>query len=107
MVYIFRNLLGLLESAIMLITSTREINVQQPNVSSRAIHIINFEKKCQNFYYLIFIFETTHQSKHIMHENLNNIYTNSYNHTVTICHYFDNWLMNVLLCVIKNISINK
>ena len=58
-----------------------------------------------SFCYLIFIFENTHQSKHIIHGNLNNIYTNSYNHAVTLCHYFDNWLMNVFLCVIKNISI--
>ena len=40
MVYTFRNLLGLFESAIML----REINVEQLNFSSRAIGIINFEK---------------------------------------------------------------
>ena len=37
-------LLGLLESAIMLWTSMCEIYVQQPNLFSRAIGIINFKK---------------------------------------------------------------
>ena len=41
MVYTFRNLLGLLESATMLRTSTREVNAYQPNFSSRAVGIIN------------------------------------------------------------------
>ena len=49
MVYTFRNLLGLLESAIMLQTSTLEINVKRPNFSNRAIGIINFEKPFLNF----------------------------------------------------------
>ena len=49
MVYSFCNLLCLLESAIMLRTSVREINVYQPNFSSRAIGIINFEKHFLNF----------------------------------------------------------
>ena len=50
MVYTFRNLLGLLESAIMLQTSTPEINVLRPNFSNRAIGmIINFEKPFINF----------------------------------------------------------
>ena len=50
MVYTFRNLLhvGLLESAIMLQTSTLEINVKRPNFSNRAIGIINFEKPFLN-----------------------------------------------------------
>ena len=52
MVYTFRNLLGLLESAIIKRTSTLEINVKQPNFSSRAIGIVYFEK-----YYLNFIDE--------------------------------------------------
>ena len=43
MAYTFHNLLGLLESTIMLRTSMHEINVQQPNFFSRAIGIINFE----------------------------------------------------------------
>ena len=49
MVCTFRNLLGLLESAIMLHTSTLEINVERPNFSNRAIGIINFEKTFLNF----------------------------------------------------------
>ena len=49
MAYTFRNLLGLLESAIMLRTSMHEINVQQPNFFNRAIDIINFEKPFLNF----------------------------------------------------------
>ena len=49
LVYTFRNLLGLLESAIMLQTSTLEINVKRPNFSNRAIGIINFEKHFLNF----------------------------------------------------------
>ena len=49
MAYTFRNLLGLLESAIILRTSMREINVEQPNFFSRAIGIINFEKPFLNF----------------------------------------------------------
>ena len=49
MVYTFRNLLGLLESAIKLRTSTREINAQQTNFSSRDIGIINFENYSLNF----------------------------------------------------------
>ena len=48
-IYIFRNFLGLLVSAIMLRTSMREINIQKPNFSSRAIGIINFEKHFLNF----------------------------------------------------------
>ena len=48
-VHTFLNLLGLLESAIMLQTSTLEINVQRPNFSNRAIGIINFEKPFLNF----------------------------------------------------------
>ena len=46
MLYTFRNLLGLLDAAIMLRTSTREINVKQPNFSCSAI---NFEKHFLNF----------------------------------------------------------
>ena len=34
----------------MLRTSTREINVKQPNISSKAIDIINFEKHFSKFY---------------------------------------------------------
>ena len=49
MVYTFRNLLGLLESAIMLQTSTLEINNERPNFSNRYICIINFEKPFLNF----------------------------------------------------------
>ena len=49
MVYTFRNLLALLESALMLRTLAREINVKQPNFFSRAIGIINFEKRFLNF----------------------------------------------------------
>ena len=49
-VYTFRNSLGLRESAIMLRTSTREINVYQSNFSSKVIGIINFEKKNSKFY---------------------------------------------------------
>ena len=49
MVYTFRNLLDLLESAIMLQTSMLEINVQRPNFSNRAIGTINFEKHFLNF----------------------------------------------------------
>ena len=45
----FRNLLGLLESAIMLQTSTLEINVKRQNFPNRAIGIINFEKPFLNF----------------------------------------------------------
>ena len=41
MVYTFRNLLGLLESAIMLQTSTLEINVYMPTFSNMAIGNIN------------------------------------------------------------------
>ena len=52
-VYTFLNLLGLLESAIMLRTSTFEINVKRPNFSNGVIGIINFEK-----YFLIFIVDT-------------------------------------------------
>ena len=48
MVYTFRDLLGLLESAIMYWTSTCEINVYKPNFSSRAIGIMNFEKHFLN-----------------------------------------------------------
>ena len=48
-VYI-RNLLGLLESSIISRTSTRGTNVKQPNFSSRAISIINFEKTFFKFY---------------------------------------------------------
>ena len=44
MVYTFRNILGLLESGIMLQTSTRDINIERQNLSSSAIGIINFEK---------------------------------------------------------------
>ena len=44
MVYTFRNLLGSLQSSIMLRTSMRETNVSQSNFSSRAIGIINLEK---------------------------------------------------------------
>ena len=50
MAYTFRNLLGLLESAIMLRTSMHEINIKQPNFSSRAIGFINFEKHFSKFY---------------------------------------------------------
>ena len=49
MVYTFRNLLGLLKSAIMLWTSMHEINVEQLNFPSRAIGIINFEKQFLKF----------------------------------------------------------
>ena len=49
MVYTFRNLLGLLLSAIMLRTSMRVINVKQPNFSSRAIGIMHFEEHFLNF----------------------------------------------------------
>ena len=42
-------LLGLLESAIMLQTSTLEINLLRPNFFNRAIGIINFEKPFLNF----------------------------------------------------------
>ena len=49
MLYTFRNLLGLLESAIMLQTSTLEINVKRQNFSNRAIGIINFENFFLNF----------------------------------------------------------
>ena len=49
MVYTFRHLLGLLASAIMLQTSTLEINVYQPNLSNRATGIINSKKHCLNF----------------------------------------------------------
>ena len=49
MVYTFRNLIGLIKSAIMLRTSMHEINVEQLNLSSRAIGIINFEKQFLNF----------------------------------------------------------
>ena len=49
MVYTFRNLLGLLESAIMLQTTTLEINAKRPNFSNRSIGIINFEKPFLNF----------------------------------------------------------
>ena len=48
MVYTFSNLLGLLQSALMLRTSTREIKCLKPNFSSRAIGIINFEKRFLN-----------------------------------------------------------
>ena len=50
MAYTFHNLLGLLESAIMLRTSMHEINVSQPNFFSRAIGVINFEKTFSKFY---------------------------------------------------------
>ena len=50
MVYTFRSLLGLLESAIMLQTSKLEINILRQNFSNRAIGIINFEKPVLNFY---------------------------------------------------------
>ena len=50
MVFTFRNLLGLLESAIMLQTSTLEINVQRQNFSNRAIGITNFEKPFSKYY---------------------------------------------------------
>ena len=53
MVYTFRNLLGLLESAIMLQTSTLEINVLRQNFSNRAIGIINFSKFYRRHYDLI------------------------------------------------------
>ena len=33
----------------MMRTSTRKINVEQPNFNSRAIGIINFENHCLNF----------------------------------------------------------
>ena len=49
MMYTFCNLLALLESAIMLRTSMREIKVLHPNFSSRAVVIINFEKKQKTF----------------------------------------------------------
>ena len=49
MAYTFHNLLGLLESAIMLRTSMHEINVEQLNFFSRAIGIINFEHPFLNF----------------------------------------------------------
>ena len=49
MAYTFHNLLGLLESAIMLRTSMHEINALEPNFFSRAIGIINFEKPFLNF----------------------------------------------------------
>ena len=49
MAFTFRNLIGLLESAIMLRTSMRQINVEQPNFFSGAIGIINFEKPFLNF----------------------------------------------------------
>ena len=49
MVYTFHNLLGLLESAIMLRTSMHEINVELPNFFSRAMGIINFDKHFLNF----------------------------------------------------------
>ena len=49
MAFTFRNLIGLLESAIMLRTSMRQINVEQPNFFSRAIGIISFEKTFLNF----------------------------------------------------------
>ena len=49
MVYTFRNLLGFIESAIMLRTSTLEINVLRSNFSNRDIGIINFEKYFLNF----------------------------------------------------------
>ena len=48
-VHIFRNLLDLLRSAIMLQTSTLEINVYRTTFSNRAIGIINFEKHFRNF----------------------------------------------------------
>ena len=43
MVFTFRNLLGLLESAIMLQTSTLGINVKRPIFSNRAIGIITLK----------------------------------------------------------------
>ena len=49
MVYTFLNLLGLLESAIMLRTSTLEINVKRPNFSNRVLGSINFEIHFVNF----------------------------------------------------------
>ena len=51
MVYTFRNLLGLLESAIMLRTSTPEINISRPNFSNRAIGIIKKKKKTFSKFY--------------------------------------------------------
>ena len=53
MVYIFRNLLGSLESAIMLQTST--LDVERPNYSNRAIGIIRktFSKFYRRHYELI------------------------------------------------------
>ena len=53
MVYTFRNSLGLLESAIMLRTSTCEINIKKPNFSSKAIGIISVKK-----YFLTVIADT-------------------------------------------------
>ena len=49
MVYTFRKLLGLLESAIFLQASTREINVELANFSSSAIGIIHIETHFINF----------------------------------------------------------
>ena len=49
MVYTFRNLLGLLESAIMLQTSTLEKMFNGKTSKNRAIGIINFEKPFLNF----------------------------------------------------------
>ena len=55
MSYTFRNLLGLLESIIMLRTSMRETNVfNSQNYSAGAIGIINLEKK----HFLNFIADT-------------------------------------------------
>ena len=50
MVYTFRNLLGLLESAIMLQTSTLEINVKRQNFSNRAIGYHKLRKTFSKFY---------------------------------------------------------
>ena len=50
MVYTFRNLLGLLESAIMLQTSTLEKNVKRQDFSNRASGIIQVSKfYCRHF----------------------------------------------------------
>ena len=61
MVYTFRNLLGLLESAIMFHTSTFEINVYRPNFSNRATGTINFEK-----HFLDFIVDNMNRFPNIM-----------------------------------------
>ena len=48
-VFAFRNLLGLLESAIVLQTSTLEMNVWRKNFSSGAVGVIDFGGPFLNF----------------------------------------------------------